>query len=558
VKRDYKLDQRTLQALVRTKAPAEGAAPPPKGLACPCGAAVEASAAACPGCRQSFTEPIAVKSAPGDAASARHAREHLQQLGIPFEGTDFAAFSLVRPRDAKEWLTARGVLTRAGFTLLEGEARGHRVRLLERAASWPREYPVGSQANTLASWAHAILSSAGAEARAPLEKLGRAHPAELMELSRDLPRPDLGWPAAAHLAGVELASLTEGEARVAFRLPVLIASPEERKRLGLRGSEHHLAIHALARIAPDLLTANERREYLAALEGEAARLESEVGTWLDAVRRVEGLPLARALHGALQEGTRAAAQAKTPGFFMLAQGVLDWAVEPSALPSLAPLGEAELRGALQELSKAGFPPALSKRIKAASQAAPPYGLKPLPAWLIPPAVRVKPTLECPRCRASLKPKAVFDVPLLGPRLGPRTIQLYECFSCVHQEPTLEHVHITIGPPGTGKPPSPESFLDYPEVAEATREPPAGFVRRRYERWLGESGLPRRAALQLGGYPHGVYPEDPRIKLSCRHPPVLLQFEPFTLDLRLPRLRVATSVCLNPECKRPGVAEPVAY
>jgi hypothetical protein len=556
VKRDYKLAQRSLRELVRIKAPRE-AARPAAALACRCGAAVDASATTCPSCRQSFAEPLAVKSAPGDAAAATHAREHLQKLGIAIEGTDYSSFTLVRPRSAKEWIEARDVLTRAGFTLLDAKELSRRVRLLEEAASLPRKYPVGGSSETIGVWVYTLVNSAGADARATLEKLGREHSEALIELSRDLRSSDLGWSAAARVIGAELTSLTGAEAQVAFALPVLLAWPKGRKHAELPVFDQRIAVTALARIAPDLLTPKERATHLRSLESEASMYGSQVGTWLDAVRRLEGVPLAQALHGALKTGTRPDAEKEHPGRFMLAEKVIDWAVDPSALPRLAPLGEAEILRALEELARQGFPPAISKRIQAASKAAPPYGLEPLQAWAFPPLRRTKPTLECPECHAAMKPKAEVDVPQLGPKLGPRRIQIYECDACAAEEPTVEHVHITLGPSGAGRSSLPEAFLDYPDVDEAAREHPSGFVRRKYENWLEESGLPRGAGIQLGGYPHGLYPEDPRLGISCRHTPTLLQFDPPALGMRIPKGRVATSLCLNPGCKRPGVAEPVA-
>lgn len=109
----------------------------------------------------------------------------------------------------------------------------------------------------------------------------------------------------------------------------------------------------------------------------------------------------------------------------------------------------------------------------------------------------------------------------------------------------------------GSPSAPEAFEDAPDAEAAARELPEGFVWRRYAQWL--AGRPRTRGIQLGGYPHGVYSEEPLLRLSCRHTLTLLQFEPSALGMQLPQVRVATAVCLNPGCKRPGVAEePVTY
>ncbi len=558
VKGDYKLAQRALRELVRIKAPPE-AATPAGGLVCPCGASVGANATRCPGCRQSFIEPLGVKAAPGDAAAARHGREHLQKLGIALEGTHFNTFTLVRPRGAREWLEAQQVLTRAGFTLLDAQELSRRVSLLQEAASWPQKYPIGESNRTPGTWIHALLRAADVRTRATLEKLGRDCRETLLELAGGLRHPEPGWAAAASLAGVPLDGLAGAEAQAAFSVILRLASPKTRSQWVLSDFEEHIGFMALAQLAPDLLKPQERKEYLRSLEEEALGSVSQVGRWLDAVQRVEGLSLAQALQQALKMGTRPDAAEKSPGLFLLAERVIDWAVEPSAIPHLPPLEEAGLVSALEALSRKGFPPALSKRLRAAGKAVPPYGLKQLPAWAFAPVQAVKPTLKCPECRASMKPKAVLNVPLLTPKLGSRTIQIYECETCAAEEPTVEHVHITLGPGGQGKPSSPEAFEDAPDAEAAARELPEGFVWRRYKQWLEDAGLPRRRGIQLGGYPHGVYSEEPLIRLSCRHTPTLLQFEPSALGMQLPNIRVATAVCLNPGCKRPGVAEePVTY
>jgi hypothetical protein len=558
VKRDYKLAQRTLRELVRIKAPAE-AARPATALTCPCGAAIQAKATSCKKCERSFSEPLGVKAAPGDAAAARHVREHLQALGIAVDSTSAGSVAFVSPRDAGEWLGAHQALTRAGFTLLDAQELHQRVSLLQEAARWPRKHPVGDAAGTPGAWLSTVMQAPDARVRARLEAVGREYRETLLALAQGLRQPDPGWWAAARLAGVELDGLWGAEAQAAFSVILRLASPKERRRLVLSDSEAPLEVMALVRLAPELLKPTERQAYLENLEGEASRSESQVGAWLEAVQRVEGISLAEALRRALLLGSGPKAAEEAPGFFRLVESVIDWAVEPSAVPRLPPLDEAGLVSALEALARKGFPPAIAKRLRAAAKAVPPYGLKPLPAWAFPPGPTAKPTLKCPGCRASMKPKAVLNVPLLTPKLGSRTIQIYECDACAAEEPTVEHVHITLGPGGRGKPSSPAAFEDAPDVDAAARELPEGFVWRRYAQWLKDAGLPRTRGIQLGGHPHGVYSEEPLIGLSCRHTPTLLQFEPSALGMQLPNIRVATAVCLNPGCKHPGVAEePVTY
>jgi hypothetical protein len=558
VKRDYKLAQRTLRELVRIQAPL-AEAPLAGALACRCGAAAEADATRCPRCRQSFTEPLAVEAVPGDAAAARHGREHLQTLGIAIEGMDFRSFTLVRPRGAREWLEAHQTLTRAGFTLLDSQELSRRVSLLQEAASWPRKYPAGESSQTPGAWLDALMRAPDARTRVTLEAVGRGHRDTLLALAHGLRHPDLGWRAAAQLAGVAWGELAGTEAQAAFSVMLRLASPKERQRSGLSALEERVAVTALVQLAPELLKPSERQAYLEDLEGEAVRDESQVGRWLEAVHRAEGIALAEALQRGLQRGARPDAVEKAPGLFRLVERVIDWAVEPSALPRLPPLEEAGLLKALEALARKGFPPAISRRLRAAGKAAPPYGLKPLPAWAFAPVQAAKPTLPCPGCRAAMKPKAALNVPPLTPKLGPRMIHVYECGACAAEEPTVEHVHITLAPGGRGKPSPLEAFLDSPGLEAAAEARPEGFVRRRYQAWLEASGLPRPPGLQLGGYPHGVPSEEPLLRLSCRHAPTLLQFEPSALGMLLPNVRVATAVCLNPGCQRPGVAEePVTY
>lgn len=123
---------------------------------------------------------------------------------------------------------------------------------------------------------------------------------------------------------------------------------------------------------------------------------------------------------------------------------------------------------------------------------------------------------------------------------------------------MDNVHVTLEPGGAGKAREPEAFLDYPERREAEEQRPPGFVGRHYEAWFERSGLPRKGAVQLGGYPHGIFEDDPRIGVSCRHSPTLLQLEPGGLGLRVPKLRIALSVCMHPGCKKPGSSEAVTY
>jgi hypothetical protein len=558
VKRDYKLAQRTIRELVRIKAPAE-AARPATALACPCGAAVQAKATRCKECQQSFTEPLGVKAAPGDAAAARHGRDHLQALGIAVDSTSAGSVAFVSPRNAGEWLEAHQALTRAGFTLLDAQELHQRVSLLQEAARWPRKYPAGEAAGTPGAWLSTVMQAPDARKRAKLEAVGREHRETLMALAQGLRQPDPGWWAAAQQAGVALDGLWGAEAQAAFSVILRLASPKERRRLVLSDSEAHLEVMALVRLAPDLLKPAERQVYLEDLEGEASRSASQVGAWLEAVQRVEGISLAEALRRALLRGSGPKATEEAPGLFRLVESVIDWAVEPSAIPRVPPLEEAGLVGALEALARKGFPPAITQRLRAAEKAAPPYGLKPLPAWAFPPGPVAKPTLKCPGCRASMKPKAALNVPVLTPKLGPRTIHVYECETCSAEEPSVEHVHITLGPGGRGKPSPGEAFLDAPDPEAAAQQRPEGFVGRRYQAWLETSGRPKTRGLQLGGHPHGVYSEEPLVRLSCRHAPTLLQFDPPALGMNLPVLRVATAVCLHPDCKRPGVAEePVTY
>ncbi|NMO21293.1 hypothetical protein HPC49_29690 [Pyxidicoccus fallax] len=433
-----------------------------------------------------------------------------------------------------------------------------RKRLLEEARGWPERYPV-SQTRDFRSWQTNILEFADASARPVLERLGREHADTLVALSREADGSDLKWSAAARALGLSPGDLYP--CTTALAVPVILTSKSWRKQLGLSAMELTPVMKALSRIAPDRVPEQQRRQLLRQ-SLEDARQEAEcslsaLARWCEVSKQLGKRPRVECLGEALRLGTRPDADTKYPGFATFARQLMDWCVVPSAVPELRPWSEAEVRGALEELVEAGLPAALRKRIQVAREAVPPYGLKPRPAWELKPKRATKPTLRCEACGATLRPKVELPIPPLTEAHGARTVRIYECDACAEEEPTEEHVRLTVEPRAPRNAPRPEGFTDYPDVYEAKQLRPAEFVLPRYREFLEQQGLGKRRHVQLGGYTHGVYGEEVLIGVRCRHAETLLEFSPLALKLKLGQVRAAVGVCLQAGCKKPGISDELA-
>lgn len=429
-----------------------------------------------------------------------------------------------------------------------------RKGLLQEACGWPGRYPVAGVSKDLGYWLRAIRDSAGADARPVLERFGREQAELAARLVREVESSDMKWRAAAQAVGLSPDDLHYFSAGLS--VPLVLASPAWKKKLGLKGMELSPVTAAFGRIAPELLSAKERKELLEDARHRAQRSERDIGAWLEASRRLGGRPAEELLREALALGAREDAAGKYPGFAGLAQQVFDWSFAPDRVIALHPLPPEEGGSALEAVVRAGLPTALQRRIEAAREAVPPYGLKPLVAWALTPKRATKPALECEACGAKLKPKAELAIPPLSEKHGARTVRVYECDACAEEEPLEEYVRLTVEEGVPRGAPKPKRFEDYPDLSDAERMKPPGFVRERYRDFLKEKGLEQECAAQLEGHLHG-FDEEELIGVSCRHKATPLQLSAHALGLKLPQTHVLAEVCLKAGCKRPGISDEVA-
>jgi nucleotide-binding universal stress UspA family protein len=428
-----------------------------------------------------------------------------------------------------------------------------RKKLLQDASRWPGLFPIAGVTKDLGNWFEAILRSAGEEARPVLERFGREHAKEALALAREVDHFDMKWSAAARAVGLSPDDLHHFRAGLA--VPLALTSKTWRKQLGMEGLELPPVMRALSRMAPELVPEKERQELLEDARERARRDKLRLGEWFETSRRLAGPPLETLMREALELGLKPDAERTSAGFAAFAQQVFSWYCTPEEVPVLYPLEQQEVLAALKAVVKAGLPAELQRRIQAAGEAAPPFGMEPRKAWALTPGKAAKPVLPCEACGAKMKPKAELAIAPLSEKHGARTVRIYECDACAEEEPIEEYVRLTVEEGVPRGAPKPRPFDDYPDEAEVARSGalPA-FMQPRYREFLRMQRLEEHP-VQLEGYEHG-FDEDVRIGVSCRHKASLLQFSAHGLGLRLRKVRVAAEVCLKAGCKRPGISDEV--
>jgi nucleotide-binding universal stress UspA family protein len=431
-----------------------------------------------------------------------------------------------------------------------------RTKLLQEASRWPALFPVAGTQKDLGYWFGSILGSAGPEDRPVLERFGREYAKQALELAREIDSSDMKWGAAARAVGLSPDDLHSFRSGLA--VPLALTSKDWRKQLELKGRELTPVMEALGRIAPEEVPAEERKELLKNARERARRDTLRLGEWFETSQRLGGPPLEELMREALELGVKPGAEQSAWGFAEFAQQVFTWHCAPEEVPILYPLERQEVLAALEAMVKAGLPSGFQKRIQAAAEAVPPFGMEPRKAWALTPRMVAKPVLPCETCGAKMKPKAELAIAPLSEKHGARTVRVYECDACAEEEPSEEYVRLTVEDGVPRGAPEPQPFDDYPDAAEGVRSGALPrFMQPRYREFLEQQGLGlKEHPVQLEGYEHG-FGEDVRIGVSCRHKATLLQFSALALGLKLRQLRVAAEVCLKAGCKRPGISDEVA-
>ncbi|MCP3097893.1 hypothetical protein LZ198_03275 [Myxococcus sp. K15C18031901] len=545
VKTDFLLFQRRLQEAGRKYKPAKTAA-----LRCSCGAPVTPEATTCADCERDFTAPIAIERRPRDLARLRPLRARLMELKIPLPEEDVFEANVFHPRHAFDALTYDALMPKAGLVALEPDELRRRVELLSEVQTWPKRYAFPRRAKPQSGerfdhWCRYGLEDAEPAARKVLERLAREQGhwfQDLLAVDSESP----GWLAAGEVSGSSLPCYFS-PADVGPALDCI------RRFAGARVALVDEYLTTLQRIAPDLLTAKERKHCEGYVDARAIKHGTGFGDFLGrraakAKSPVQGLSsvLGEAGDPDVDDFSRSTLKS-------LSRAAVEWLVDARP-PEVADVEAGGLVRQFNALRRAkAFPEVILQRAEEARRQPAPFGIAGAPCWDVQPgrlsAEDLEARVACPECNRRLTPRTVFHLPTLEEGMQARTLRLYECGSC--DGPALLARAVT--PVRATKTPV-RAFLEYPTASSLAAPLPSGFVPWRYSHFLERQEEGVRPALRVAGLPLSPEVHDPRtdMALRCRHPFVRIRLHALNLGVQsgVGGTFVVGQLCMTPGCKKP--------
>ncbi|WXH27479.1 hypothetical protein WA016_01403 [Myxococcus stipitatus] len=545
VKTDFvMLQKHCREAVLKYKPPRTDA------LRCSCGAPAEPAAVTCSRCARDFTVPIGIATRPEAHERLRPLRTRLVELKFPLPKHDVFEAKVFCPRNALEALTYDELLPKAGLTFVAPKQLASHVALLsELRMGLKRHVPLGPEAEDEPGFIdglRSILKQPPASARKCLERWAKEQK-HLFQAFAAVEPEAAGWLAAAEVSGFPLHSEHQHD-WVREALDFILRFSGARAELSSKFLEE------LERIAPDLLSAKERKRRERDVDAHALRTGEGFGAYLKRLTAsVKSPPQAVAavlkaagdpdeeddfIPNVLKETSRAA---------------VEWLVDGQR-PDVGDVPGDWLAGQFKAVQRAKvFPKVILKRAEEARLHPAPFGLPGERTWDVQPVppsdADSKALAACPECNRRVKPSRVFHVPALEKGTEGRTLRLYECERCDRSMLFARAEKLA----RSTKAPA-NVFTEYANPLLEETQPPQGFVRWRFERFVTRQHQGKRLALQFGGLPVTDSWREPVMGLRCKHSSVSVRIYTDNLDLQ-PAYGadfMMGRVCMTPGCKKPDV------
>ncbi|NVJ20874.1 hypothetical protein HUW62_06560 [Myxococcus sp. AM011] len=523
--------------------------PPRKDtLRCACGVPVEPEAVVCASCECDFTTPIGIEVRPEDPERLRPMRARLMELKIPLPEGDLFVARVLRPRNAFEALTYEALMPGVGLQPLSRREMKRRVELLSELERWPVRYRLPGQTGEwrFTSWCSGTVRQARPSARKVLERLAKEQGDRFEEI-KAVSLEESGWRAAGEVSGSSLFDFASDAEVVAHTLDFIQRFDGDRVELA---AEY---LVGLQRLAPDLLTAKERKRCEQYLDECAVRFGT--GFWDYLKRRgLKAKSSAHALAAVLKEAGDPDAEDTTPRTLKdLSRGAVEWLAD-GRRPEVEDVKADWLVRELEALKRSkALPKILLQRAEEARRFPAPFGLTGALYWDVQPAPiseeDLKARAACPECNRRVQPTKVFHIPSLDADTEARTLRLYECEPCDRALLFARAVKQARSTRARAR-----AVHEHKDANALGRPLPTGFVKWRHARFVSRRLQDKPLALQLQGLPRVSEAEDSDMDLRCGHPFVRIRIHAHQLDLQ-PGFGggvVMGQLCMTPGCKKPDV------
>ncbi|WP_063639742.1 hypothetical protein [Myxococcus stipitatus] len=543
VKTDFLLLQRNCREAVLEYTP-----PRTEGLLCSCGASVEPTAVTCARCARDFTVPIGVAARPEDPERLRPLRIRIMELKFPLPKHDVFKANVYAPRNALEALLYDELLPKAGLTLMKPRELASRAALLSELGAWGRRHAflAPEAAPGFVEGLRSILEQKPASARKCLERWAKDQ-GHLFQAFAAVEPGTPGWRAAAEVSGVPLHGEYQQE-WVRQALDFLM------RFSGARGELSSEFLEKLEKVAPDLLSAKERKRRAREVDVKALDTGEGFGEYLKRLTASVKSP-AKAISAVLQAaGDPDDEDDSIPTVLKdTSRAAVEWLVD-GRRPEVGDVEGDWLAGQFKAVQRAkSFPKVILERAEDARRHPAPFGLPGERTWDVQPArpsaADLKAVAACPECNRRVKPSRVFHVPALGKGTEGRTLRFYECERCDRAMLFARGEKLA----RARKAPV-NAFTEYASPLLEEVQPPPGFVRWRFERFVTRQLQGTKPALQFGGRPVTESWREPVMGLRCRHASVSVRIHADNLDLQ-PAYGadfMMGGVCMTPGCKKPDV------
>ncbi|QSQ18279.1 hypothetical protein JY572_16350 [Myxococcus landrumensis] len=543
VKTDFvMLQKHCREAVLKYKPPRTDA------LRCSCGASVEPTAVTCARCARDFTVPIGIAARPKDPERLRPLRTRIAELKFPLPKHDVFKANVYGPRNALEALLYDELLPKAGLTLLQPQELASRVALLSELGAWLRRHAfLGPDATPgFIEGLGSILDQKSSSSRKCLERWAKDQ-GHLFQAFAAVEPGTPGWLAAEEVSGVPL----HGEYQHEW---VCQAVDFLRRFSGARGELSSAFLEKLEKIAPDLLSAKERKRRAREVDVKALDTGEGFGEYLERLTASVKSP-AQAISAVLRAaGDPDDEDDSIPTVLKdTARAAVEWLVD-GRRPEVGDVEGDWLARQFKAVQRAkSFPKVIVKRAEEARLHPAPFGLPGERTWDVQPAAPsaadLKSLAACPECNRRVKPSQVFHVPALGKGTEGRTLRFYECERCDRAMLFARGEKLA----RARKAPV-NAFTEYASPLLEETQPPPGFMRWRFERFVTRQLQGKKLALQFGGLPVTDSWREPVMGLRCNHSPVSVRIHTDNLDLQ-PAFGadfMMGNVCMTPGCKKPDV------
>ncbi|WP_342380019.1 hypothetical protein NVS55_10675 [Myxococcus stipitatus] len=543
VKTDFVLLQKHCREAVLKYKP-----PRTEGLRCSCGASVAPTAVTCARCARDFTAPIGVAARPENPERLRPLRARIAELKFPLPKHDVFEANVYGPRNALEALLYDELLPKAGLVLMKPQELASRVALLSELGAWVKRHAflATEAAPGFIDGLKSILEQKPAVARKRLERWAKDQ-GHLFQAFAAVEPETPGWLAAEEVSGVPL----HGESR---HMWVREALDFIRRFSGARGELSSEFLERLEQLAPDLLSAKERKRRAREVDVRALSTGEGFGDYLRRLTASVTSP-AKALSAVLQAaGDPDDEDDSIPTVLKdTSRAAVEWLVD-GLRPEVGDVEGDWLAKQFKAVQRAKlFPKVILERAEDARRHPAPFGLPGERTWDVQPAPAspsdLKAVAACPECNRRVRPSRVFHVPALGKGTEGRTLRFYECEPCDRAMLFARGEKLA-----RGRKAPVMAFTEYASPLLEEVQPPPGFVRWRFERFVTRQQQGKKLALQFGGRPVTDSWREPVMGLRCNHASVSVRIHTDNLDLQ-PAYGadfMMGGVCMTPGCKKPDV------